>query len=56
MKKFIETLLFGAFLFSTLAATVRAYVMDRGRIVHHSAAAALLDDRLLADRLLGGVA
>ena len=34
----------------------RAYVMDRGRIVHHGAAAALLADTALADRLLGGTA
>jgi branched-chain amino acid transport system ATP-binding protein len=31
----------------------RVYVMDRGRIIHEGAAAALLADKVLRQRLLG---
>ena len=41
---------------SALTVADRVYVMDRGHIIHHGAAAALLADTGLADRLLGGTA
>jgi branched-chain amino acid transport system ATP-binding protein len=38
---------------AALAVSDRVYVMDKGRIVHHGEAAALAQDPVLRQRLLG---